>query len=98
MLPLFLLFFAPAAEPEPAIAAIQREIAQADGIGGYYDTTYSKEEFLYWKLIPGWIRADAATRKAARVLDIGCGYGTLLVFAAETYHASGSCLDVIDYL
>ena len=92
------LFLLGAVTVDPRIAEIQLEIAKADGVKGYYATTYSKEETLYWKNIPGWIREDAATHKAKRVLDIGCGYGTLLGFASQTYDASGFCLDFIDYL
>jgi len=83
---------------EPRIAVIQAEIAQADGPGGYYAKTYSKEETLYWSHIPGWIAEDAAARKVKRVLDIGCGYGTLLGYSAQIYGAEGFCLDFIDYL
>lgn len=98
MLPLLFLFLADAVSPDPRIAQVQSEIAKADGAQGYYAKTYSKEETLYWKQIPGWIRQDAATRKVKRVLDIGCGYGTLLGFAAQTYSASGFCLDSTEYI
>jgi len=98
MLPtLFFLLFG-AETPDSGIVSVQREIAAADGIKGYYSTTYSKEETLYWQQIPAWIRSDAANRKVKRVLDIGCGYGTLLGFATQTYRAAGYCMDFIDYL
>ena len=83
---------------DPRIVEVQNEIAKADGLKGYYATTYSKEEALYWKQIPGWIREDAANRKVKRVLDIGCGYGTLLGFAAQTYAAEGFCMDFNPYM
>ena len=98
MLPPFLLFLLGAISPDPRIAEVQSEIARADGVKGYYATTYSKEETLYWRNIPGWIREDAAKRKVKRVLDIGCGYGTLLGFASQTYGAAGFCMDFIEYL
>ena len=80
------------------IVAIQQELAVIDGPKGYYTTTYSKEETSYWKHLPTWIEADAKTRAATRVLDIGCGYGALLAFAAKQYAASGYCMDVSEYL
>ncbi len=80
------------------ILAIQHELALIDGPKGYYTTTYSKEETSYWTHLPAWIEADAKTHRTARVLDIGCGYGTLLAFAAKQYAASGYCVDVSEYL
>ena len=80
------------------ILAIQQELAVIDGPKGYYTTTYSKEETSYWQHLPTWIEADAKTHTSARVLDIGCGYGTLLAFAAKQYIASGYCMDVSEYL
>ena len=44
------------------------------------------------------MREDAAERKVERILDIGCGYGTLLALATRIYGVSGYCLDVRDYL
>ncbi|HWZ31012.1 MAG TPA: hypothetical protein VNX18_06755, partial [Bryobacteraceae bacterium] len=63
--------------PIDGLMAIQKEIVQADGPGGYYDRTYRKMEPRYWTQIPVWMREDAGKRKVARILDIGCGYGTL---------------------
>jgi len=81
------------------LTAIEDEIARADGLEGYYATTYRKMESLYWQNIPGWLREDARTRKPApRILDIGCGYGTLLTLAAITYRGQGYCMDARDYL
>ena len=83
---------------DPAIVEIQSALSKIDGPKGYYTTTYSKEESKYWQHLPIWMQEDAAKRKAARVLDIGCGYGTLLGYAAKTYHAKGFCMDTTEYL
>jgi SAM-dependent methyltransferase len=80
------------------MAAIQSEIAAEDGPRGFYTTTYLPSETLFWANLPNWIREDAKTHKVARVFDIGCGYGTLLAFAAEVYHADPYCMDVIHYM
>jgi len=84
--------------PDPAIERIQSEIAALDGPKGYYSTTYRPSETKFWALLPGWMHDDDATRHAAAVLDIGCGYGTLLAFAAEVYHAEPYCMDVTHYI
>jgi len=84
--------------PDPAILPIQDQIASLDNPGGYYATTYRQDETLYWANLPEWMRQDAGRHKAARVLDIGCGYGTLLAFAAEVYRAAGYCMDVTHYI
>ena len=63
---------------EPELIEIQQDIARADGIGGYYDTTYRPLEPSFWARIPGWMREDAAERKVERILDIGCGKGFML--------------------
>lgn len=84
--------------PIDGLMAIQKEIVQADGPGGYYDRTYRKMEPRYWTQVPVWMREDAGKRKVARILDIGCGYGTLLALASEIYGAPGYCMDVTPYL
>lgn len=83
---------------DPLIATIQGQLAAFDGPSGYYTTTYRPSEQRYWAHLPAWIRRDAATHHAARVLDIGCGYGTLLAFAAEVYHADPYCMDMVHYM
>lgn len=97
---LFLTFLqSGATQPSDAqLNAIQKEIVQVDGAGGYYDRAYRGMEPLYWARIPAWMREDAGKRKVGRVLDIGCGYGTLLALSTEIYHAPGYCLDVTQYL
>ena len=84
--------------PDPSLNLIQKEIASFDSPGGYYATTYRASETRYWVNLPGWMRADAASHRVQRVLDIGCGYGTLLAFAAELHHAEPYCMDVIHYM
>ena len=79
-----------------SLSTIQDEIANADGRGQFYDRSYRPAELNYWKQIPGWMEADAKQRKVARILDIGCGYGTLLALATQIYNAEGYCFDVAD--
>jgi SAM-dependent methyltransferase len=84
--------------PDPALGPIQDQIATFDTPHGYYATTYRRDEALYWASIPQWMRGDAAKHKTANVLDIGCGYGTLLALAADVYHAQAHCMDVVHYM
>ena len=87
------------------IESIQAAIAAADPTAeSYYASTYRREEPKYWTRIAGWIVEDSIYRRfidntpANTVLDLGCGYGTLLAFAAVTYSAPGLCYDVIPYI
>jgi SAM-dependent methyltransferase len=81
-----------------AVLAVQQDVVQADAVGGYYDKTYQHAEPFYWWNLPGWMQEDASHHKVSRILDIGCGYGTLLSVAATIYSAHGQCFDVTEYL
>ena len=89
---------APGHRSEVTLADIQRARAALDGPQGYYTKAYSKAETGYWEKLPVWMAEDRAKRKVRRVLDIGCGYGTLLAYAAAFYNAAGYCMDVTEYL
>lgn len=80
------------------ILAVQQDIVRADGAGHFYDTSYRQAEPFYWWLIPLWMQEDAAHHRVRRILDVGCGYGTLLAVAAVIYGADGYCADVTPYL
>jgi len=80
------------------ILAAQQAVVRADAAGGFYEKSYQHAEPFYWWLIPGWMEEDAAHRRANRILDVGCGYGTLLSVATTIYGAPGYCVDVTPYL
>jgi 2-polyprenyl-3-methyl-5-hydroxy-6-metoxy-1,4-benzoquinol methylase len=80
------------------ILAAQHAVVRADAPGGFYEKSYEHAEPFYWWQIPGWMEEDAAHRHAKRVLDIGCGYGTLLSVTTTIYGAHGYCMDVTPYL
>ena len=87
------------------VTAIQDHIAAADSSAeAYYAKTYRYAEPRYWLRIAGWIAEDAIARRyiaekpAHTILDLGCGYGTLLAYAATHYGTAGICFDVIPYL
>ena len=46
----------------------------------HYAAAYRREELSYWLHVPGWIHRDARGRPPRRCLDVGCAYGTLLVY------------------
>lgn len=87
------------------IDSIQTRIAAADpSKDAYYDSQYRAEESTYWAKIPRWIVEDAELRRlvdgdtVVEILDIGCGYGTLLAFATSAYAGRGLCLDIVPFL
>jgi SAM-dependent methyltransferase len=86
------------ARNDPLIRQVQDDLALSTGVGGYYAATYRDQEVFYWEPMPSWIREDAARRGAGRILDIGCGYGTLLTFAVRLHRAQGYCLDLAEYI
>ena len=88
----------PTARNEITLADIQRARAALDGPQGYYTREYRKAETGYWDKLPIWMAEDRSKRKVRRVLDIGCGYGTLLAYAAALYGAAGHCMDLTEYL
>ena len=81
------------------IAAIQQAIAEADSLEGYYATEYREAETSYWAQIPAWMEEHSETMAhTVPILDVGCGYGTLLGLAVEIYDGEGACLDIAEYL
>jgi SAM-dependent methyltransferase len=60
-----------------------------------YYATYKQYEEAYWKRIPSWIDQ---LRDIDRTLDIGCGYGTLALYACTRHNCQVYCLDNKQYL
>ncbi|MCL4854450.1 MAG: class I SAM-dependent methyltransferase, partial [Bryobacteraceae bacterium] len=61
-------------------------------------------EAFFWSKIAGWMVEDAINRRPAElkehfnILDLGCGFGTLLVFSTIIYGAPGTCVDLASTL
>jgi SAM-dependent methyltransferase len=72
----------------------QEEIASLDPHPGYLKA-YRREEDRYWWHIPRWLSEDAGRRKIETVLDIGCAYGTLLLFAKELTSCHPYAIDFV---
>src|SRR5436309_1294076 len=83
---------------DPAWARVlsdcQEEIASLDPHPGYVKA-YRREEDRYWWHVPRWLSEDAGRRKIETVLDIGCAYGTLLLFATKLTSCHASAIDFI---
>lgn len=94
----------PLAWAQPLLAQlreIQQRIGEADGRGSFWDTAYRPVETRFWGKIPAWMEQEAKQRSVHAILDVGCGYGTLLALATRIYRmrpSRAACLDVTDYL
>jgi SAM-dependent methyltransferase len=83
------------------IETIQENVARGETQAGhtYYSDEYRVYEAFFWYKIAGWMVEDAVERRSTdlkgpfQILDLGCGYGTLLSFATIIYGAAGICLD-----
>lgn len=70
----------------------------------YYRDQYRIYETQYWYKIAGWMVEDSVERvyktkkPVKKILDLGCGFGTLLTYASIIYGAEGICLDINNYL
>ena len=92
------------AAPQDLLKSVQNDIASADGASGYYARTYRLSETGYWPHIAGWITEDSIVarteekRPFQKIVDIGCGYGTLLAFVSSITGAEATCMDATAYL
>jgi SAM-dependent methyltransferase len=76
----------------------QDEIAALDP-HPHYLKAYRREEEHYWRHIPRWLTEDAGRRTIETVLDIGCAYGTLLLFAKHLTAGDAYATDFVsDFL
>jgi len=91
----------------PLLKKIQDDIAAGEAKHEeytYYQNEYRKSETQYWYKIAGWMVEDSVERvyktkkPTEKILDLGCGFGTLLTYASIIYGAEGICLDVNNYL
>jgi len=88
----------------PLLKGIQEDLAQEEAKTEYtyYKNEYSKNEVYFWSEIAGWMVVDAIDRiytkdePVNQILDLGCGYGTLLAFASTLYGVDGICFDILD--
>ncbi len=59
-----------------------------------YATNYRPEEMFYWSHIPYFLAYDIIHRGTSRVLDIGCAYGTLALYARLLSGGQTYCMDM----
>ena len=59
---------------------------------------YKAEEIYYWYFVAKWIAEDSIKNNVNDVLDVGCGHGTLSVFAKELYGSLVTSVDVTNYM
>lgn len=74
----------------------QKEIAATDP-HPYYLTAYRDEEIRYWLYISKWLSELKKSRfQVRRVLDIGCGFGTLALLCRLMFDCELYCTDMND--
>lgn len=95
----------PARTFRPLLEEIQDEVAKLEATPeNYYQDEYRWQEPFYWQKIAGWMVEDMIDRRypepreISGILDLGCGFGTLLSFATTIYGAEGVCVDVIPFM
>ena len=67
-----------------------------------YAPRYRNDELGYWLHIPRWMYEDFRKRvvqgEMLRCLDVGCAYGTLLLYATKLLRCEPYAIDFIKYL
>ena len=77
------------------LQACQEEIMRLDP-HPYYVENYRPAEVYYWHPIAGWLYADIDERPPSSCLDIGCAYGTLLLYVRRLAACQAYGIDFID--
>lgn len=82
-------------EWQKRVVKAQNEISNQNP-DSYYDERYRADENWYWYWIPKWIWSDALKNagKVRNLLDVGCAFGTLLVFAKGEYGCEITGIDM----
>jgi len=74
-----------------------QDIVECTDPNPYYLSAYRAAEQLYWSWIPVWMREDAVLSTPRRCLDVGCAYGTLLLYAQKLTGCEIYGLDFLDH-
>jgi SAM-dependent methyltransferase len=61
-----------------------------------YMKTYRGLEPLFWVNLPKWIKKDSYNHPAKKLLDIGCGFGTLALYCKRTLNCEVYATDFVD--
>ena len=78
-----------------AFTESQDEVAAFDP-HPYYLKAYRHEELQYWQHIPQWIFDDILEHQPSKCLDIGCAYGTLLVYIKQLSNCDAYGTDFLE--
>jgi SAM-dependent methyltransferase len=77
------------------LAQCQDRVAETEP-NPYYLSAYRAAERAYWSLIPEWMREAALQTTPRSCLDVGCAYGTLLLYAQRLTRCEIYGLDFLD--
>lgn len=87
-------------EPEEWLVHLrktQEEVAELYPENHGYVKVYREQEVYYWVNVPKWIWEDKS-ETITNLLDIGCAYGTLAVYAKKQYKCNVHAIDFMDYI
>ncbi len=70
----------------------QEEVAALSG--GAYNRGYRADELFYWLHVPRWLWERRRDGSLGRVLDVGCAYGTLSLYARKLGATEVCCTDM----
>jgi len=77
---------------ELLLAETQKDLIELT-INGWYAKQYVKYEKTYWPDIINWVEEDFKGKQGLKCLDIGCGYGTLLVYCQKLLDSKSYCIN-----
>lgn len=74
------------------LVEVQKELIELTD-NGWYAQQYVKYEKTYWPDILIWLSEDFGGKQNLKCLDVGCGYGTLLIYCQKLLGSKPYCIN-----